>query len=245
MIEDSSLTKYLIIFMVLPVVAFIDTMFSFIITAVVAVFLILFQSMKSSKFPITAIIFVKRKDGYSITFDRAKRIIQKGTSRVYYKLKDAKAVIRPADFGRVIESRKGLFSVLYAPSADEYKSIDVNGISKEVDICQACREKFEAKNMVVPMRVEAGNLSVMDEDMKFWFANNVMRAYERFRQKGDFLQRYMPVIAIALLGISIAIILYSSSGLLINVVDKLQGVADTLAGVGGSVQLPSGMMPPQ
>lgn len=205
LIDSRTFQIYLIVFCVVQMLAFLSLSFALLVPLVMVclVFMIfLYYQVQGNRYPVTTIIFVKRKGGFSVVFDRATRVIEKGTKRTYYRLKGAKKDIKPSDFGNIIESSKGLFSILYAPTSDEYAPIT---------------------------KLDEGKLQVMDEDMKFWHAQGVKKAYERFHEKQSVWMQYYPIIAIAVLGIMMAIILYANSQYMTGVTAQLSSAAGTLA----------------
>jgi hypothetical protein len=222
---------YVMVMLVVSPLALYNVEFSIMVSVIVGVMIIAMTTLSGSRFPVNTIIFYKRRNGFSIGFDRAKRVIEKGTNRMYYKLSKSKAIIKPADFGKIIESKAGLYSVLYAPTADEYAPITIDSKVGEIDFCPDCRAKLTERKALIPTTLVEGELKVLNEDMKFWFANTFARLYERFQTKKSWIEKYMTLMAIPILSITIAIILYAAAGYLGNVAIQLQNVADTLASV--------------
>lgn len=224
MIELRTFEVYLAIIMVVQVMAFFSMLFLFLMPLVVISIiagLIIYQEIGKFRYPISVVVFVKRKSGFSIAFDQATRKFMTGTKNAYYWLRKAKKPIKPTDFGYIIETKKGLFNVLYSPSPDEYAPIT---------------------------EINEGELKVMDEDMKMWYAQAVKKSYERFHREQSKWQQYYPIVSVAVLGIVFAIILYANSTYMTGVTAQLSSAAGTLAEavkgfsavVGGS----SGFVPP-
>lgn len=205
MMELRTFEIYLAVILVVQIMALLSMLFLLLmplVTIFIVAGLIIYQEIMKFKYPINVVLFVKRKTGFTIAYDQATRRFMKGTKNAYYWLRHAKKPIKPTDFGYVIETKKGLFNVLYCPSPDEYAPIT---------------------------KIDEGELKVMDEDMKMWYAQAVKKSYERFHAEKSKWEQYYPIISVAVLGIVFAIILYANSTYMTGVTSQLSNAANTLA----------------
>ena len=134
-------------------------------------------------YPVKVMLFEKRAGGYTIRFDRAGRLGKKG--QIFYRLKKLKKNTKPSAYDYIMQTGKGLFLMLWSPGPDEFYPM-----------------KISEKN---PSGTE---LDVLDEDMKFWYAQNIKMAYERAQKKG-FIEVYWPVISVMIVVLSILLIIFS------------------------------------
>ena len=216
MVETRTIEIFLGIFFV---IVFIGWFMGIEISILITMFFVLigfaYFELIDRKYPVKVIAFIRRKAGFSVMFDYATRVFDKKTKMTHYKLKNLKKLIKPQDFGNIIETKKGLFSILYSPSPDEYR----------------------------PMTIRNKDLDIMDEDMKFWHSQNILKAYQRFEQKQSKWQVYMPLISLIVLGMLMAIILYANSQYMAGVTSQLAQAANTLADAVREFSIPS-VVPP-
>ncbi len=159
-------------------------------------------------YPVKVIIFEKRAGGYMPYFDRAKRKKDKSGTDEYY-LRKRKVSIRPAEYGKLMENKKGIYMLLYAPSAREYRQLEVND----------------------------KGVTVLDEDMAHFYARSLEDTYKRFEAKKGMWEKWIPMLSIIFVAVAICIILFGLGTYMSSVVAQISGAAammrdatNTLAG---------------
>jgi len=82
-----------------------------------------------------------------------------------------------------------------------------------------------------PLRVNPQKMEfdVMDEDTRRWIVMDEREAWERFKAKNIWWKEYFPIIAMAIFGVVLAIIIWASAGYMETIASNLGSVASALA----------------
>jgi hypothetical protein len=150
------------------------------------------------KHPINVTIFFPREGGHIIDHDKARRIKDRKTGKQSYKLKKYKDTIKPGQYTHVFRGVKGDELVLVSPSRGEYYQM---GMYSDKIHCPGCGLAQTLKRKV---------LKPLNEDMKFWFINVVERAFKKYDDKTR-LERYMPMILLALFGLAMVFVFWGGA----------------------------------
>lgn len=135
-------------------------------------------------YPVSVGIFLKRQNSYAFMEDKARRITNKKTGKMHYRLRKSKKNIRPARFDKMIQNPKqivtedeilsanqGIQLLLYAPAPDEYYQAEI---------------------------IDSG-IIVNNEDMKRWFAEDIQRKFNKKFMTEGFMRRNLPMVALAVI----------------------------------------------
>src|SRR3990167_8705150 len=119
-------------------------------------------------YPVRVTIFETRKDGTKICYDKARRVKDKN-GEYYYELKSRKLKTKPQDLKNIFIDEKGKdHLVLYSENPKEISSMYIN---------------------------KPEHLHPLDEDLDFWRATEMEKAFLRWQKKGS-LDKWLPIIAI-------------------------------------------------
>lgn len=100
---------------------------------------------KLTRFPITAVIILKRNDNYSISYDKMRRVVDKESGHEYYTFKKNQGEYRPLPFNKIWNSEKGLVCFLFSPASGQYFLVDIKEDFVEKDVVIT---KFENNKLV-------------------------------------------------------------------------------------------------
>ena len=143
--------------------------------------------------PIQVRLFQERDDGHSVYSETLGRRITKD-GKEWYQIKGVKDKIKPPEYTKIKHSKGRNYLFLYSNDGTSF----------------------------VPMTISKSELKVIDQDMKFWYSEQLRRAYEEFASKSS-LEKYLPYLLIGMMMVIFAIV----------VVIMMQGVADVTSSIGG------------
>lgn len=142
------------------------------------------------KYPIQAIILERRGSAHKIKYDKLGKFANK-EKFTFYKLKKGKATMPPMSF-ELIEQQAGSAGVvfLYQYGTDQYKVIDTRGLSTDQAI------------------------KLIDYDDWNWKTVEYRNTNDKRQSTKDWMDKWLPVISLALVGFIVLITLYFSYGLI-------------------------------
>lgn len=170
-------------------------------------------------------IKVKEKGGYPVKIDiieqragtlyirsgKARRVTKKD-GFVYYLVKTSMFKkpfkTKPVKYEYLYVTKDGYKVYLYSPSPDQY-------IPLELDI-------------------EGGTLKAIDEDLRLFLIDSVIDSQTRFKPL-TFMHKYFPIIAIVMVAVSIAVIMFASADMLQTAGGTISQSANILEKVSGSL----------
>lgn len=245
--------------MILPlfVMVFLP-LYGFVGGLMLPIIVIIWQITADKRYPISVIVLAKRKDGVSAYYTKGGRFRERSTGKAFYRLKGSPHSIKPADFGNLIETRNGLWAMLYQPSTEEFAALaDIEIKPRPLNPGEAPPEDVPVEiingvpHVIPPLvpinKVIEGKLKVMDEDMKFWYANELERAYTvKWLTKKSKWEQYYPVISVAILGMMMCLILWVSAQYNTAVANQLSAaasaVSEAVKGLTGAVSSGGGVI---
>lgn len=158
-----------------------------------------------SKYPIKAIIFEKRANGFVIKFAKAGRVKNRESGVWEYVMKLPKFPMgetkntKPQKYENIYMDDKGkpiLFT--YSDGKDQYVPCGI--------------ETFE--------EMLGTKIKVLDEDLCQFQVHSYRDAETKYKARQDFWAKYGGIITIAMLGITLAIVFYGAGNLFSNIADK-------------------------
>jgi hypothetical protein len=150
-----------------------------------------------ASYPIEVTIYELRSNNVFIAKDRAKKIMGEA-GKYAYKLKSKNVKTKPVDFDYMQTGTRGqAYLEIYSPQANEY-----------------IPTKFDPKTQ---QHVSTS------ENARYWYSEQTRRNYERFAKKFG-IDKYMPIISIAMVAVSIGILLYIFLGQMQNVIAQIGGI---------------------
>jgi hypothetical protein len=177
-----------------------------IVCGVVVFVFVWFYILPRKRFPVRVDLWEERANGYSFRSDRAGRI-KKPDGTFYYRLKGKKENTKPSAYDNIMTTNKGLKLLLYSPGPGEY----------------------------YPIKFDKGTISTIDEDMKFWFAQQIKQAYERAATH-SMLERFMPAIMMVMFAVSMCILFYALPNYSSMLAQPWQNVASSITQATSTLQ---------
>jgi hypothetical protein len=198
--------------------------FMFLVMAIVSLLAIVIFA--KNKYPVKAIIFEKRENGYIIKIGRAGRITDRKTKIQKYKLNlpkfpfGEKYDIKPQSYKDTVIDDKGKSIIfLYSESKGSFGTLKLTP---------------DKENMV---------MKILDGDMQQFQVHSYRDADTRYKGKGDIWARYGNVITLAVLAISIMLIFYGSQWLYSGAAENMSQAStmlNSLKAASGQIATPIG-----
>ena len=154
------------------------------------------------KYPVKAIIFEKRANGFIIKYGKAGRLKNKNSGVWEYRMKLPKGFL-----GETKVTKPQKYENLYT---------DVKG--KPVLFCYS-----DGKDQYVPCGIETfkdmltAKIKVLDEDLCQFQVHSYRDSDQRYKGAQDFWMKYGGIISVVILAIAIMMIFYSSQYLFNNI----------------------------
>lgn len=175
-----------------------------------------------SKFPINAVIFEERggEGKFLIVEDKGRRIYKKDTGDYYYQLKKKKARTPPVPYDAIyllkdVKGNTKQYVFLYSLTPFTFFPIKFN--EEMADALFTRKITKEQILTLLPFAIEkevTPDLKAKildDESWQYWHTQTIKQNVVRTQYKST-LDKFLPIMMVATLGIVIGIILYMSIG---------------------------------
>lgn len=208
--------------------------FGILIVAGGVVMVILYMIL-APKYPVKAMIFVKRRGNMRIIMDRAQRIeTEHGSGTYKYRFKAVKGETKAALYENLYPSGKGEIAVFFSPAPGEFLQAFINEEKTKITYTDADGKK---KTM------DAAGIQPVPDNLLEWMILKQARMKQRYDKKSMWEQFY-PLFVIMILAVSMVVIIHSVFQGLEPVVDgfretsnRLAAASETLAEVSAQLAL--------
>lgn len=177
------------------------------------------------KYPVTALIFLKRHGNMRIAWDKATRLqTDKNKVTFKYKFKKLKEETKAAAFNNLYPSKKGEIAVFYSPAPGEYyQAIFKEDVTKKTKRMEYVND--EGKTCTKEMIVEESSIKPIPDNLLEWMVLKQARQKQKYMQTSAW-EKYYPLIVVAVLAVVIVIMV---SSLFNSMEPVMDGFKDTAA----------------
>lgn len=177
--------------------------------AILGIAINLMYIMIRPKYPVRAMIFMKRQGNYRIVWDKAARLeTDKKTGTYKYRFQKIKDETKAARFENLYPSGGGEIAIFYSPAPGEYYQANMReGVvdkDRKIEWLNPETNKIETKTITV----QEAEIKPIPDELVEWFVLMAQRAKQRYEKISTWEKYYPFVVAavmIVLLGITIAV----------------------------------------
>lgn len=204
------------------------------------------------KYPVSVMVFVERHGNMRLLMDKASRIeIEHGSGTFKYKFKKLKGETKAAVYKNLYPAGKGEIALFYSPAPGEFYQAIFNKKMRERTI------EYIKDGKTVEATVKEAVITPVPDNLLEWMILKQQRMKQKYMTV-SLLDKFMPIIVIAVLAIVIVIIITSlfqgmgpivegfqlAASQLAGTSEKLAEVAEKLALEGGGSQTATPEPPP-
>jgi len=222
-------------------------MLEFAFMGLVLVVVIFVYIYKQKQFPVNCIVYENRANSIVPFRTKAGRIRDK-SGKYFYRVKYPKFPLgqvkktKAFDFESLLIDNKGKNLLqLYSPTPDIFVPLDmVAEIKEKIEIEVPKLDKDgkpvmkDGKPVMVKKKLPKIKVRGLDEDVRRMVVDVAVDGATRYHKKTK-IEQYMPLILMIMFAVSIAIIIYSASDMLLTGSGIMANAAETAASVKGSI----------
>lgn len=210
--------------LVTGVVAFQWNLLLGLIIVMGGVVVILLYVVFAPKYPVSVLVFVKRRGNLRLIKDRASRQeMEKGSGTYKYKFKGLKEETRAAFYENLYPSgRGGEIALFFSPAPGEYYQAAFTEDMKKKTI------KYEKDGKKKTEEVEEAMIKPVPDNLLEFMILKQQRMKQKY-MKQSMWDKFYPIIVIAVLAICVAVILNSTFSGLAPVVESFEKASSKLS----------------
>lgn len=153
------------------------------------------------KYPVKAMIFMKRHGNYRIVFDKASRIETDRDSGTFkYRFQKQKTETKAAKFENLYPSGQGETALFYSPAPGEYYQACVKELLEERDI------EYEKDGKMIKETIKEAAIKPIPDELLEWMVLKNERAKQRY-EKSSMWEKYYPFIVAAVMLVLMAVVI--------------------------------------
>lgn len=194
------------------------------IVVVGGVVVIILYILAAPKYPVKALIFVKRRGNMRIMMDKASRVKTSPHSDTYkYKFKALKQETKAALYENLYPSAKGEIAVFFSPAPGEFVQAFVNEKKKNKSVTYKDKDgEWKTES------VEVSEIEPVPDNLLEWMILKQARMKQKY-ERTSLWEKFYPLIVVAILAVSMVIIIHATFQSLEPFVDALENGAHTMA----------------
>lgn len=175
------------------------------------------------KYPVKALVFVKRRGNMRLMSDKASRVETDKNSGTYkYKFKALKGETKAAFYENLYPTRKGEMALFYSPAPGEFYQAIFNDEAKTKTIEYMDGEIKKTKE------IQEASIEPVPDELLEWMILKQQRMKQKYMNQSIW-DKFYPIIVVAVLAICMVIIINSTFQSMEPVVDGFRTAANKLS----------------